>query len=142
MWARGGAAALRGGGGDGGAAAALLHAYDEVVGSSADQQASACRVHVHVHVRCMCVCAWSRVQGVIWTDVRTLCSSGCLLLQAHRQLATIYFEAICGFLTFSDGHVYRRRCADRARPRCNPTCKPHQAVTLCTMYSGCTLEYL
>ena len=134
MWARGGAAALHGGGGDAGggggdsgAAVALLHAYDEVVGSSADQQASACRVHVHVHVhvRFMCVCAWARVQGVIWTDVRTLCSSGCLLLQAHRQLATIYFEAICGFLTFSDGHVYRRRCADRARPRCDPTCRPH-----------------
>ena len=33
--------------------------------------------------------------------------------QAHRQLATIYFEALCGFLTFSDGHVYRRRRADR-----------------------------
>ena len=69
-----GGAAVRGAGvggdGGGGEAAALLRAYEEVVGSSAEQQ-------------------------------------------AHRQLATIYFEALCGFLTFSDGHVYRRRRADR-----------------------------
>ena len=34
--------------------------------------------------------------------------------QANRQLATIYFEAVCGFLLFSDGYAYRRRRADRS----------------------------
>ena len=34
--------------------------------------------------------------------------------QANRQLATIYLEAVCGFLTFADGRAYRRRRADRS----------------------------
>ena len=34
--------------------------------------------------------------------------------QANRQLATIYFEAICGFLLFADGYAYRRRRSDRS----------------------------
>ena len=83
----------------------------------------------------MCFCAFARVR-VVRTSARAILAgvpspnSLLLLLQAHRQLATIYFEAVCGFLTFSDGHVYRRRCADLALaphpetkyPQGNPMC--------------------
>lgn len=141
VWARGGAMVLRGGG-DSGAAATLLREYDEAVGGSAEQQAAPpSRLRHHRRLLGGWVGEWvgarvfrpsglwgvlragkpeatdNLLRGGLTHSVTYVRLRACLLVFTYLGAPPTRDDLLRSglwLLTFSDGHVYRRRRADRS----------------------------